>query len=220
MKDRFYKKNVVEAIPKMNKALVDMKKEYRKDIIVTIFEVLLCFTVAVLSAAYISKPTLFFFVPVTAKLTVDRLKLLYVEHKMVKEVCVALDKYSDVISKLQLKKECSGKQEDFENAKIVYKTYITKFSENHKEIIEQLQKELKSKRGRQFTISVLSGLLFLCENQEDRDVLSRARYRHGSAGNMVFSAWISYYDGDLPAEITKEVLQADFIYFWNKAIAK
>ena len=98
----------------------------------------------------------------------------------------------------------------------IYKKYAVGFPDNHSEIYQSLHNLLKNKADNQILISLLCGLLFASGERKYRDVIFDAKYKNGSAGNMVLSAWILFLDGDLSEDVTFERLKNDFLGFWNR----
>ena len=126
--------------------------------------------------------------------------------------------YNDyaVWMKNQLNKGNTKKDIQFQTSIETYKKYAIDFPYNHSEIYQDLQNLLKKKTDNQILVSLLCGLLFASGEKKYRDVIFNARYKKGSAGNMVLSAWILFLDGDLSEDITYDKLKNDFLDFWNR----
>ncbi len=219
MKSRLYQKQVLNGRTSMNNFLSDSRKEFKIDLLLTIIGFIFSVTVAILFAVYVSPFTTLFFVPILSKIFATRFVYLCTEWDLIKMLSTNLGDYSKWM-KLQLKKSYHGKENDLSNAISIYKQYINDVPENRVEIISKLNNELSKKTEQQIVVSVLCGLLFICENPKDRDIIFKAKYKHGSAGNMVLSEWILYLDGNSDSKISFEDLKKDFISFWDKNITK
>lgn len=215
MKNRLYQKQVLEGRALMNKALSVSRREFRTDIILTIIAFIFSVAIAIFLAVYVSRFTVLFSAPFLAKIFATRFFYLYTEWDLIKLMSTNTGSYSKWM-KLQLKKEYHNKENDLSNAMSIYKQYIDNIPENRVEIISKLNNELSKKTEQQIVVSVLCGLLFICENPRDRDIIFKATYKHGSAGNMVLTEWILFLDGNSDNEISFEELKKDFTSFWDK----
>lgn len=201
----------------MKQSLSDSRKEFKADLILTVAGFIFSVAVAIIFAVYVSHFTVIFFVPVIAKIFATRFAYLCTAWDLIKMLSTNYGDYSTFM-KSQLKKSYHCKETDLSNAISIYKQYIDNIPENRVEIISKLNNELSKKTEQQIVVSVLCGLLFICENTKDRDIIFNARYKHGSAGNMVLSEWILYLDGDSDGKTSFDDLKTDFISFWDKAI--
>lgn len=129
---------------------------------------------------------------------------------------VDMDNYSAMMA-FQLKKDYRNKEQELKKAKGLYKKYVNSVPNCKAELVSELKRSVK-KPGEQIVTSMLCGLIFMCG--DDRDLIFNARYRHGSAGNMVAEIWIRFLDGDVPPTITRESLVRDFCDFWNSDVTE
>ncbi len=219
MKNRLYQKNVLKGTSLMKQSLHSYRKEFKTDLILTIISLIFSVSIAILFAVYVSRFTVLFFAPVLAKIYASRFFYLYTEWDLIKLMSINLGDYSKWM-KLQLKKDYHNKENDLNNAISIYKQYIDDIPNNSIEIISKLNNELNRKTEQQIVVSVLCGLLFICEDSRDRDIIFKAACKHGSAGSMVLSEWILFLDGNLTSKITFEELKKDFTSFWDKTANK
>lgn len=215
MKNRMYQKHVLDGRLLMNQNLSTSRKKFRKNLIFTIIALILSIIIAILLAVYVSHFSVLFSAPFIAKIFASRFLSLHTEWNIIKMMSKNLGNYSNWM-KLQLKKNYHCKDNDLSNAIKIYKQYIYDIPENRVEIISELNNELSRKTEQQIVVSVLCGLLFICKNPVDRDIIFNAKHRHGSAGNMVLSEWILFFDGNSESELSFEELKTDFISFWDK----
>ena len=219
MKDRLYKRNVVDAIPEFEKAKKDFALMLKRYIIYTILGFLVCVAIAIFCAVYISPVTLYFLCPTISGIFAWLFYLRYQDFKNIKILCADYSNYA-VWMKHQLKKNNPNLEEDLKQAIDVYKSYISDIPKNQTQIAQILQARLRTKNNNQILISVLCGLLFICNDKKYRDIIYKAKYKHGASGNMVLSAWVLYYDDNLPSDITFEKLKNEFIEFWEQKLSK
>lgn len=217
MKDRLYKRNVVDTIPEFEKTKQDFALMLKRYIIYTILGFLACVAVAIFCAVFISPVTLYFFCPAISGIFAWQFYLRYQDYALIKMLRADYNNYT-VWMKHQLKKNNPKLEEDLKQAIDVYKSYISDIPKNQTQIFKLLQTTLKSKNNNQILTSVLCGLLFICGDKKYRDIIYKAKYNHGASGNMVLSAWVLYYDDNLPSDITFEKLKNEFIEFWEQKI--
>lgn len=215
MKDRFYRINVVESIPKMKELGDNYASECRKKLAYTIVTLFFCIAIAVCGAIFISPITTYFSTPATAGIFSRLFYLRFQEFKILKLISADYNDYAVWMEK-QLNKGNPQKETHLQEAIDAYKKYTSNPLQNTDDIAKALQHLLKTKTDNQILVSVLCGLLFCSGDKKYRDEIFAAKHKKGAAGNMVLRAWILYFDKDLSEDITFEKLKNDFMFFWNK----
>lgn len=216
MKDRLYRKNVVEAKSKIEELTKQQKKSLYTDAVGTLLGFLICTATIVVLGVYISPLTGLITVPVAVRIFARRIVLLFYEKQTAEQLSLDYDNYS-VFMEQQMQKDNPHKEKQLAAATEMYRKYSAKEC-TAQEICDKLNTILKSKEDNQFAVSVLCGLLFVSADKKYRDKVYSARYKSGSVGNMVLSAWIQYWDGDLPQDITFEKLKCEFEEYWNAKV--
>ena len=214
MKKRLYQRNVVDAIPKLNKQRDDFARECRKKLGCTLLAFVFCVAAACCCSVFISRFAVYLFIPVMVRKFSYEFYCCYQNFKLLKIMSLDDNDYA-VWMKNQLNKGNTKKDIQFQTSIETYKKYAIDFPYNHSEIYQDLQNLLKKKTDNQILVSLLCGLLFASGEKKYRDVIFNAKYKKGSAGNMVLSAWILFLDGDLSEDITYDKLKNDFLDFWN-----
>ena len=216
MKNRLYRKNVVEAKSKIEELAKQQKKTLYTDAVGTLLGFLICTAIIAMLVVYISPLTGFITVPVAVRIFRNRFYLLIYEKQTAEQLSLDYNNYS-VFMEQQMQKDNPHKEKQLTAAIEMYKKCFAKEC-TAQEICDELNTILKSKEDNQFVVSVLCGLLFVSADKKYRDKVYSARYKSGSAGNMVLPAWIQYWDGDLPQDITFEKLKDEFESYWNTKV--
>lgn len=218
MKSRFYKKHVIDGVPKMEELKHEFAKDFWKNLLYTLLAFVLCVAVALLCGVFISPFTAYFFVPSISCIFARQFYFRYIDFKSMRLLARDYNNYS-VWMQTQLSKDIPKKEEKLREAIDAYKQYAPDINNNIFAIQEYLQDTIKAKTDNQILVSLLSGLLFISGDKAYRDTIFKAKYQSGSAGSMVLGVWILYLDGDSPADITFEQLKTEFTDFWNKQAA-
>ena len=219
MKSRFYKKHVLDGIPKMEELKHEFAKDFWRNLLYTLLAFILCVAVALLCEVFISPLTAYFFTPTIAGVFARQFYFRYEDFQLMRSLARDYNDYS-VWMKAQLRKSIPEKEEKLREAIDAYNQYTPDVNDNIPAIREHLQDTIKAKTDNQILVSLLSGLLFISGDKAHRDTIFKAKYQSGCAGTMVLRAWILYLDGDLPADITFEQLKTEFTDFWDKKAVK
>lgn len=217
MKDRLYKKHVIDGNSNFAEMLKSLSCENRNKLFKTLICFIFCIAVAVWATIYISPLTTYFFAPAIAAIFSRQFYLRYKEFTTHKPLFSDYCNYS-IWMKNQLYKDNPRLNEHLRDAIETYKKYAPNNQYNPQDIINTLQLHIKGKNENQIIISVLCGLLFISGNKDYRDIIYKAKYKSGPAGSMVLKQWIMYFDGSLPANVTFDQLKIDFLNFWNNKV--
>ena len=211
MKTRFYENNVVSAHPKLKKELHKLKQLVIRKILISLFGTALLIASSIIIWIKLSWIPSVCLVPVICASIFRLIENLKAYISLYKALSINIEDYF-MWMELQLKKEYPNKNSDCQKAKKIFDEYYIK-PEKSKEVHTKLIQELNIKPGLPVTISVLCGLLFLFDYDDARNIIFNAKYKHGSAGNMIYDMWIFYYDGH--SELRREKIENDFIAFWT-----
>lgn len=214
MQDRLYQRNVVDATPKWKELRDKFSRDYYRKLVYTLLFFVFSIVFAICSSVFISHITIYFFSPIIAGIFSRQFYLIYQDSLILKQLSLDYNDYA-VWMDNQLNKGNPKKDVHLQQAVDTYQKYISNIQYNKQDIIRELQVILSRKTDNQILVSVLCGLLFLYGDKQDRDTLYRAKYKTGSAGNMVLAAWIMYYDDLLPENFTFEKLKTDFTDYWH-----
>lgn len=219
MKTRLYKRNVIDGQVKWDKTAKQIINDYKKDVILFIVYLIsaIAFSVSVslLLYEYLNiRITPVVFTPIIVRWAVIQIRMLYKERKVVKALRLNNNVYSDWM-KLQSRKQIPEKDRNL--ACDIFNTYKDSYIEKHDELLELLKEQFKKKPGNALAISVIAGLIFLSNDQNDYDTLFNAKYKHGEAGNVVPSVWVRILSPDEDfTEKTHGECAEEFLCFWKE----
>ena len=105
---------------------------------------------------------------------------------------------------------------DLQRALDLWASYREQYREKHEELVTMLRDSLKKKANREVTVAMMAGLVFLAGKKEDRDLLLRAKYRHGPAGHLIPDCWIqtlALHEPDFQTEHERKA--GEFCAYWD-----
>ena len=142
MKKRLYQRNVVDAIPKINKQRDDFAREWRKKLGFTLLAFVFCVAAACCCSVFISRFAVYLFIPVMVRIFSHEFYCCYQNFKLLKIMSLDYNDYA-VWMKNQLNKGNTKKDIQFQTSIETYKKYAIDFPYNHSEIYQDLQNLLK-----------------------------------------------------------------------------
>lgn len=214
MKTRLHQKHVVNGLTKIKRFRKDFSRDCQRKLILTIAAFLLCFALAVCSSIYISPYTIYFFTPAIAGIFARQFFLRWADYQLLKELSKDFSDYA-VWMENQLSKGNSRKKEHLAQAIAAYEKFSPHLPHNGAVIAQQLNEQMQLHTDNQILMSVLSGLLFSCGDSQHRDLLFRAKYKTGAAGNMILRDWIFCWDTSISTASAAK-LKDDFLQFWDR----
>ncbi len=211
LKTRFYEKNVVSAQPKLKEVMHRGKIMVIKNIAILLSGVIISIAISVILWYKVGYVPSICILPGTFKLLFRLAANLKELIELYAVFCLDEDNYFQWMN-VQIKKEYPNKPKDCQKAEKIFSEYYDK-PEQAEKIHSMLTEELRKKPPFPLTISVLCGLLFLFDCKGARDIIFKAKYKHGAAGNMIFNMWIFYYDGQ--TELSHDDIAKEFTAFWT-----
>lgn len=110
---------------------------------------------------------------------------------------------------------------DLQRALDLWASYREQYREKHEELVTMLRDSLKKKADREITVAMMAGLVFLAGKKEDQDLLFRAKYRHGPAGQFIPDCWIqtlALHEPDFQTEHERKA--GEFRAYWDSRYKK
>lgn len=122
MKSRFYKRHVLDGIPKMEELKSEFAKDFWRNLLYTLLAFILCVAVALLCEVFISPLTACFFTPIIAGVFARQFYFRYEDFQLMRLLARDYNDYS-VWMKTQLRKSIPKKEEKLREAIDAYKKY-------------------------------------------------------------------------------------------------
>ncbi len=217
MKRKLYQKQVIEGEKRQQELLKGITDEYGKKVVLLIVSIIIACLLNVLVTIILSKYTSIpavsiLLVPIIVKVTIPRVNQLRIMHFAIKMLKIDKSVYRNWIDMHKSKIT----DESVLSACSIFLEYRNNYLERHEELSVLLKGKLK-KPSDPIVVSVVAGLIFLCNRTSDYDILFNARYKHGPAGSMIPEIWIKLLSSDASdySKVHSECAE-EFISFWDE----
>lgn len=195
-----------------------MEKDYRRHVWTFVFMllgiVLVPVILAVMTAGHSGSSLIpLVLTPLISKYVILELRFLRDDRRLVKLFRLDRDVYAEW---MELQFTRNRDSADLQRAVDLWASYREQYREKHEELVTMLRDSLKKKADREITVAMMAGLVFLAGKKGDRDLLFRAKYRHGSAGRLIPDCWIqtlALHEPDFQTE--HERMAGEFRAYWD-----
>lgn len=195
-----------------------MEKDYRRHVWTFVFMllgiVLVPVILAVMTAGHSGSSLIpLVLTPLISKYVILELRFLRDDRRLVKLFCPDREVYAEW---MELQFTRNRDSADLQRALDLWASYREQYREKHEELVTMLRDSLKKKANREVTVAMMAGLVFLAGKKEDRDLLLRAKYRHGPAGHLIPDCWIqtlALHEPDFQTEHERKA--GEFRAYWD-----
>lgn len=195
-----------------------MEKDYRRHVWTFVFMllgiVLAPVILAVMTAGHSGSSLIpLVLTPLISKYVILELRFLRDDRRLVKLFRPDREVYAEW---MELQFSRNRDPADLQWALDLWASYREQYREKHEELVTMLRDSLKKKANREVTVAMMAGLVFLAGKKEDRDLLLRAKYRHGPAGHLIPDCWIqtlALHEPDFQTEHERKA--GEFRAYWD-----